>query len=665
MHRWSPVVLAQETSAMLLLVHTVAIVLFLCVSLILLKALFLLHRTGERPAGLLAVVTLIFLTCLTRAVWLGIFWLALPLPSWLDLVSIYLVYASAMSTPIILSALYLPIKSEYRRCSNVHSFLHWVMVLNAAAGALVMLVAVARGSHTLILMGTPITYTVGAVLLCARASTLRGLSVLRRGLLLFAAFTSAGLLTVASVLTYGLLYGVLVRRSACAATLLEFSYLLIVIGMVFLFADLRIADVIVKRVLRLALWSCTALCVWMGMELFAQSLSVGAGVRAEAFRNLLSVALIAAFGAATPVGLRLLDLWIDRWIFQQPDFDAAVTRLWRGIIHQKSTADVLNVAAEMTREMLSLASARVVSMREWESTSAVHVTEPRPHFLQFGGSKDEQTSVSTSVIMPLFVEGSPVYYLVLRRGLMRPQLTAMELTFVERVAGQVQVRLETMLAEERRIEDIRRETAFREEFRDAELRALRAQINPHFLFNSLNTIADLTATAPERAEQMTLRLSAVFRYVLLNSDKQFASLREELDFARSYLEIEEFRFGDRLRTLFEIDPNLLERRVPTLLLQPLIENALKHGLAPRRSGGCISIVARRAAEGIILMVADDGVGLRTGTDRTSSASTHAGLSNIRKRLATAYQGFASFHLNPREGGGAEAIVVIAKGLESL
>ena len=111
MHRWSPVVLAQETTALMLLVHTVAITLYLWIGFILLKALALLRRTGERPAGFLAIVLLILLTSFARAVWLVLFWLGMPPPPWLDLMIICLVYVSAMCTPIILSAFYLPIST--------------------------------------------------------------------------------------------------------------------------------------------------------------------------------------------------------------------------------------------------------------------------------------------------------------------------------------------------------------------------------------------------------------------------------------------------------------------------------------------------------------------------------------------------------------------------
>ena len=270
-------------------------------------------------------------------------------------------------------------------------------------------------------------------------------------------------------------------------------------------------------------------------------------------------------------------------------------------------------------------------------------------------------SPPASIVVPLFLEGEVDHVIVLSPGDVRPPLTAVETGFVESVGGQVQIRLGMLLAEQRRTEQVRRETVFREELSDAELRALRAQVNPHFLFNSLNTIADLTVTAPDQAEEMTLRLSAVFRYVLVNTDRHFTSLKEELEFARSYLHIEQTRFGDRLKVNLDIDPATLGQTIPTLLLQPLIENALKHGLSPKREGGSLTIRSELVADGISISVSDDGVGLRARCKEPNDRSTGVGVENVSNRLRTAYGGSASFTLRPRKEGGTEALIVIPTG----
>src|SRR5206468_3565838 len=136
-----------------------------------------------------------------------------------------------------------------------------------------------------------------------------------------------------------------------------------------------------------------------------------------------------------------------------------------------------------------------------------------------------------------------------------------------------------------------REALLLQQVTEAELRALRAQINPHFLFNSLNTIADLIVRDPSRAETMTVRLAGVFRHVLAHSCRPLTTVDDEMEFLRTYLYIEEVRFGDRLQVVFDVAAEIGGARIPSLILQPLVENALKHGLAPKPGPGRLWIRA--------------------------------------------------------------------------
>jgi two-component system LytT family sensor kinase len=283
---------------------------------------------------------------------------------------------------------------------------------------------------------------------------------------------------------------------------------------------------------------------------------------------------------------------------------------------------------------------------------------PNPRFLAWNDPLRSIVSPPADVVLPSFQEGTPERWIVLSNGGLRPALTAQELGFVTRIAGMIQVRIATILGELARMEKVRRESIFREELANAELRALRAQINPHFLFNSLNTIADLSAVAPDRAEKMTLRLSAVFRYVLANTERSFASIQEEISFARSYLEIEEVRFGERLKVRFDVEPSVLEEKIPSLLLQPLIENALKHGLGPKLDGGTLELGAKSTVSGFVLTVADDGVGLYSSPPLSWEVKERVGVRNVKKRLHTAYEERATFTLAARAGGGTEARIAI-------
>jgi len=187
------------------------------------------------------------------------------------------------------------------------------------------------------------------------------------------------------------------------------------------------------------------------------------------------------------------------------------------------------------------------------------------------------------------------------------------------------------MARARQVESIRAELA------EAELRALRAQIHPHFLFNTLNTIAALIHEDPSGAEDTTTRLAEVFRYTLRASDHEHARFADELQFVRDYLEIERTRFGDRLRIEEQIEPGLENVSIPSLLLQPLVENAVRHAIAPRAEGGTLRLSARRA-EGVDglggtleIQIADDGPGMREG----APSGTGFGLRSVRERIQLA------------------------------
>ena len=165
---------------------------------------------------------------------------------------------------------------------------------------------------------------------------------------------------------------------------------------------------------------------------------------------------------------------------------------------------------------------------------------------------------------------------------------------------------------------------------DAQLAALRAQLHPHFLFNALNAISELVHRDAAQAERLILRLADLLRRVLASGAAHEVTLAEELDFTRAYLELQQALMGERLRVRYDIPDALAAARVPALLLQPLIENAVRHGLAPLRAGGELRIAAAALANVLELSVSDDGAG--------SAQPVHEGigLSNTRARLATLY-----------------------------
>jgi sensor histidine kinase YesM len=145
--------------------------------------------------------------------------------------------------------------------------------------------------------------------------------------------------------------------------------------------------------------------------------------------------------------------------------------------------------------------------------------------------------------------------------------------------------------------------------REARLQALRCQLNPHFLFNTLHSIAELVHEDPGLAEQLILRLGELLRKVLSSSDQQEIDLADELEFIKAYLDIEQMRLGDRLHVEWDVAPDVLRLKVPSLLLQPLVENAIQHGIAPSNRSGTVQIRAQRDNGFLHLQVRDSGPGL--------------------------------------------------------
>jgi two-component system, LytTR family, sensor kinase len=189
---------------------------------------------------------------------------------------------------------------------------------------------------------------------------------------------------------------------------------------------------------------------------------------------------------------------------------------------------------------------------------------------------------------------------------------------------------------------------------EARLDALQRQINPHFLFNTLNSIASLVRFRPEQARELIVKLANILRALLKDHDS-YVQLREELNFTDDYLGIEVVRFGaDKLKVVKEIDAATLDLPVPSMILQPLIENSIKHGLEPRISGGTITIRSRLNNGKLMIEVEDDGVGIAPGRPHSSGVlhqGTGIGMSNVRERLEVLFGDEASFDVSSRPGRG--------------
>jgi signal transduction histidine kinase len=193
------------------------------------------------------------------------------------------------------------------------------------------------------------------------------------------------------------------------------------------------------------------------------------------------------------------------------------------------------------------------------------------------------------------------------------------------------------------------------ELAEAQLHSLKDQLRPHFLFNSLNAVATLTTTDPPTAKRVVLLLSGLLRRALTDADAQEVPLEQEIEFARSYLAIEQIRFSNRLSVEVCVDPQAERAMVPHLVLQPLVENAVRHGIGPKAEPGTVRIEAGLVQEGVRLAVIDDGVG-RSRASRSDGAGV--GLANVRARLARLYGEGARLECGDRPEGGFMVTVVL-------
>jgi two-component system LytT family sensor kinase len=206
-------------------------------------------------------------------------------------------------------------------------------------------------------------------------------------------------------------------------------------------------------------------------------------------------------------------------------------------------------------------------------------------------------------------------------------------------------------------DEIRQRERLESQASTAQLAMLRYQLNPHFLFNTLNSISTLVLLKQtERANAMLARLSSFLRYTLANEPTAKVTLAQEVETLKLYLEIEKMRFEDRLRPHFKIESETIGARLPSLLLQPLIENAIKYAVTPSENGADIWITAHREGQAVRIEVADNGNG--EGSDLAASPSTGVGLANIRDRLTQAYGPAHGFTTRENDKGGFSVIIEI-------
>ena len=200
------------------------------------------------------------------------------------------------------------------------------------------------------------------------------------------------------------------------------------------------------------------------------------------------------------------------------------------------------------------------------------------------------------------------------------------------------------------------QSSLKTDLAQAQLRALKMQLHPHFLFNTLHSISSLVLEDPPKANSMIARLGDFLRLTVDNSDQQLVTLKEETEFLRCYLDIEQVRFGDRLTVTFELEPQTLSAQVPHLILQPVVENAIQHAIAPRSTRGHINIEAKRLNSLLRVAISDNGPGISSNANLPWKQGV--GLTNVRTRLQQIYGPDFRFELMNTNGGGLTAVMEI-------
>jgi two-component system LytT family sensor kinase len=433
--------------------------------------------------------------------------------------------------------------------------------------------------------------------------------------------------------------------------------LAIVIAVFSLFGRFRFADVFLRNSFRILLAHAFGLAIALTLEALYRAHMTNAAALPAAVRLFGATTLAAGLVFLFAIADRALSAAVNRRLFGTFDYSAAGRELDRRLRQLHEENEVRHTVEDFARHTMELEDVRVLGANRlpaavWPAElEAGVVAELDPcHPL-----RDMLSSPELQFLIPVRIEDSVNSYLAISPGAGRRSLVSQEVNFLSNVAAQYGSRLNWLRHQLENSEQRNRESLLHQLVAEAELRALRAQVNPHFLFNSLTAIADLITVDPVRAEATTLQLATVFRYVLANSSRPIVSVREEMDFLRSYLQIEETRFGDRLRVEIEVAQEVAHEPIPSLILQPVVENALKHGLGPKTGPGHLRISAHAQEAQLCLKVEDDGAGpLRTNPQGV-------GLANIMSRLATLYKGAASLRLEARESGGTCVTLLVPRG----
>jgi two-component system LytT family sensor kinase len=419
----------------------------------------------------------------------------------------------------------------------------------------------------------------------------------------------------------------------------------LLLALVILWQDFRfgLADLFLKRVLAVVVLVSAALAAFLVVSPYLAPLWARDIGDPRATGILLTLWIGTAL--SYPVIRRAIDAFVDHFVLRRVDYQEFRSGLISEVAALDTPAAVLDAACEALRPALS----------------ADQVTWQLDEGDRAGSGPSWSTTKQQLVCVPVRTAEAPWYVITVSALRAGRRLMSADLRFLDDVSVDLARRVDAIRAAHERYEREAREQEAMQLATTAELRALRAQLNPHFLFNALTTIGHLLQEAPDRALATLLQLTGLLRTVLRPSMSDFVPLSEEMEIVEAYLAIERARFEDRVRVVLDVPEEVRQTRLPPLLLQPLVENAIKHGISPVRAGGSVTVWARTEValdgERLRVTVSDDGVGI-TVADLARRRVAGLGLSNVERRLACVYGSAATFAFESTPGVGTTVEITL-------
>jgi len=417
------------------------------------------------------------------------------------------------------------------------------------------------------------------------------------------------------------------------------------LALAILYEDYRFAfaDIFLKRAL--ALLALVALTLGLYIGVVVPLMAGPSATDSRVVSVLLSLWIITAI--LYPWVQRAAVSFVDRVMLRRADYVKLRADVAQLLAQYETSEETLDAVCHVLGPALSAHQISWVEISQTEAKGSSTIADCEVH---------DSSQLGAFLFVPT---SEPPYYKfsigTLAGG---RRLLSDDIAMLDSVAMMVARRIDALRVTHERCEQSLREQEINKLATEAQLRALRAQVNPHFLFNALTTIGYLVQTAPVRALETLMKLTSLLRAVL-RTDGEFVTLEQELELIVSYLDIERARFEERLRTTIDVPKELLSLRVPSLMVQPLVENAIKHGITPARFGGEVSIRARlehssielsKGDEVLSVIVSDTGLGA-SEMEWARGRRSGVGLSNIEERLRSYGGSSASLRINSTPGTG--------------